>query len=584
MPVRRVPERQRGEPTDQRQRGHAQHHLGPPASGQPLDQPAAGRGEAQPAGDGHRDGERAPAPDPCPLRELLRRRDLFRREHVTGGGRVGHPARHRVPGDEDDRQHQQGHATHEGDRDPDARVRPARPVAHPARSSSRACHRDVSSRSPKPNSDAQRGVHLGAGIHGAIEVHQTSLTADVGQEPAGQPGRLVRRPQVCGRGVELGLPGQLRRRAVGTDLPDDLPSGHGDGQVDVAQGDVVGEALQQPQRHGADRRVRGHVHRLVAHHHLRSAGFEVAEHVRVDEDVDRPVGRERAVGGRGHRRDRVVLPRVAVQGAVKGGERRRHLHHQPRPPARQHAVDGRHRRLRQRLEPVGLAGVPGDEDERAGVAAYDERGGHPQRRAPVTTADGGDHGAIAVDPEPEPHLGQRRGGVEATERPGGVDRRLPGAVLGDAAQLVDVPQGEFGDLGRCGVFGQGDQLVAGGVVVGVCQVPRPLGTALQDGILEAAERLAGERGRRGPGGTARRRGDVRVVVEHEPGEQAGDQQQGQRKAGHPPEGATGLSDVLVSQGERRLSTAWSTGRTPRHRCWGSRRARSRRFRCTCRRG
>ena len=271
-------------------------------------------------------------------------------------------------------------------------------------------------------------------------------------------------------------PGSCAGGPSRTYLPDDLAGGHGDGQVDVAQGDVVGEALQQPQRHGADRRVRGDVHRLVAHHHLRSAGLEVAEHLRVDEDVDRRVGRERAVGGRGDRRDRVVLPRVAVQGAVEGGD----ASAAPRPPAAASSAAAppgrpapppapapRTGRPRARPRPTRTS-VSASRRTSSGVVIHSG-----ERRSPPPTEVTTTRSPSTRNPNRTSDM--RRGRVEAAERPGGVDRGLPGAVLGDARPARRRTAGRSRRPGRRGVLDQGDQLVAGRAVVGVGEAPAPLG-------------------------------------------------------------------------------------------------------------
>ena len=257
---------------------------------QPFHDPATGAREAQPARHRQRDGEGAPAPHPGPARELLGSRDLrpaVKTALAATGGGV--PPGTGSQGTSTTARTTKATPADNGDHDAGPGVGPA----HAAKSCSRSRHSSVNSRSLSPYVACSAAPTVGAVVHVAVEAHQPGLPAEVGQQPAGQPRGLVRRAEVRRRGVELGRAGQLCWRPVAAYPPDDLPGGHRDRQVHVAQRDVVGEALQQPQRHRAGGGVGGDVHGLVAHHHLRSARLEAAEDLRVDEDVHRRVRGER---------------------------------------------------------------------------------------------------------------------------------------------------------------------------------------------------------------------------------------------------------------------------------------------------
>ena len=122
--------------------------------------------------------------------------------------------------------------------------------------------------------------------------------------------------QLVGR-VELVRPRQAAGRAGAAHVGEDLAGGHRDGQVAAGQRDVVGEPLEQPQRHRGDRRPHRDVGGLVAHHDLGAVVSESLEHPGVDQDVRRRVRVAGPVDGRGHRGDRVVGAGLDVGGEIR---------------------------------------------------------------------------------------------------------------------------------------------------------------------------------------------------------------------------------------------------------------------------
>ena len=137
----------------------------------------------------------------------------------------------------------------------------------------------------QPPLPATRQVCLGdaealpeRGLQGAtvgdvgVEIDQGLLSPPLGQQHAGQPGTLVRRPEVRRAGRELVWSGQVVRHAVPAYLADDLPGRGAQRQVDVAEGDVVGEPLEEPGGDLAPGGVGGDVNGLVAEDHLAIRG------------------------------------------------------------------------------------------------------------------------------------------------------------------------------------------------------------------------------------------------------------------------------------------------------------------------
>ena len=174
-------------------------------------------------------------------------------------------------------------------------------------------------------------------------------------------------------------PGSAWGRPVAPDLPDHLAGGRRQRQVDVAQRDVVREALEQPQRHRAAGRVGRHVHSLVAHHDLGTCGPQPAEDLRVDEDVDRRAARSSVPSA-------VVVtaaipaysPASAPSARSSPAAERRHLDDQARPPAGQHPAHDRH-------GGPGPGGVPGERAAGPRPAAGDQ---HERVRAVRLTRTG----------------------------------------------------------------------------------------------------------------------------------------------------------------------------------------------------
>ena len=359
-------------------------------------------------------------------------------------------------------------------------------------------------------------------------------------------------------------PGSCAGGPVAAYPPDDLPCGHRARQVHVAQRDVVREALQEPQRHRAGGGIGGDVHGLVTHHHLGSARPEAAEDLRVDEDVHRRVRGEGTVRGDVTAAIWSYSPGSAVQRLVQCLHRRRHLHHQARLPAREHRTHHRDRRAGASRVGVRLARIAAHEDQCVGAAVDSRRGvviHSGERRSPppmdVTTT-------WSPETEAEADLGHGRSPVEAAERPGRVDGGLPDAVVATAPQLVDVPQREVVHPRAHAVLDQVRQLLTGlrrrsGSASASASSGRPSATASSSALRASL----GERWGRGPGLVVGGGCDASVVVERHPGDEPHDQEQRQRKAGHPPTWATGLCDVWVSQGGRRRSTASRRRRQPR---------------------
>ena len=199
-----------------------------------------------------------------------------------------------------------------------------------ARSRSRSRHRWVSCSSVSPNSELQRPGQLGTAGDLLVEAHERLLRPRRRPAPGRPPTRSRTPPRGGSRSGRTRAAREVVRRAVAAHLLDDLAGRGADRQVDVVQGDVVGEPLEQPHRHpagerGAGRDVRG----LVAEHDLAAHRVQPVVDRRVDVDVHRRAGREGAV----HRgRDRGDVGVGAGLGGQRGVEpllRRRHLHHEP---------------------------------------------------------------------------------------------------------------------------------------------------------------------------------------------------------------------------------------------------------------
>ena len=180
--------------------------------------------------------------------------------------------------------------------------------------------------------------------------------------------------------------------------------------------------------------------------------------------------------------------------------------------------------------------------------------------------------------------------VEAGEAPRGLRVRREGAVRGHSPGLVDVAQREGRHAERLRVAddpGQGVGRPDGGP-----QSPRRRRVVTADRGLQATQE-GGRLGRRRLRGsrTAERR-VVRRVTLGQPDHEPDDEGQEQREAGHPPTGATGHSLLAqgpagrrgVSQDGPRRRTASCRAEPRGSRPRGSRRSRSCRCRCTCRRG
>ena len=127
-------------------------------------------------------------------------------------------------------------------------------------------------------------------VHGPVELHQLALPLPLGDQPAGEPGRLVGLGQLGRRRGE-----RLRRRQRGRHLarPDRLEQLlrrrlvlHGYG----GERDVVGETLGQPQRYRRGGGGRRDVGGLVRQHDPAALFAELVEQLRVGHDPHRRTG------------------------------------------------------------------------------------------------------------------------------------------------------------------------------------------------------------------------------------------------------------------------------------------------------
>ena len=206
-----------------------------PGPGRPA---GADPAEPEHAGDDQGDRQRGPAQDARESGVVLGPLDLLGREDAVGaGGGCSGP-----PGTGSHGTRSTASATkatspsardHSGDPPPVAsRSHQAPSADRAARSSSRCRQRAVSSASVSPKTPAQHRVEVAAARDLLVEPHQRLLPAGVGEHQAGHPGALVGGTEVRGGLVELGLPGQLVRRAVAAHLGDDLARRGRDRQVD----------------------------------------------------------------------------------------------------------------------------------------------------------------------------------------------------------------------------------------------------------------------------------------------------------------------------------------------------------------
>ena len=251
-----------------------------------------------------------------------------------------------------------------------------------------------------------------------VEVDQGLLSPALGQQHAGQPGTLVRRPEVRRAGRELVGSGQVVRHAVPAYLPDDLPGRGAQRQVDVAEGDVVGEPLEEPGGDVAPGGVGGDVDRLVAEDHLLTGGLEPVEHLGVDEHVHGRVGVGRAVGRSGDGRDAGRVAGFGVQGPVERRARGRHLDHQAAAPVRKHATDDSHRGRGQPLVTLGLAAP-----EAALTRDHDQHARRPSDHHRTREPAGHPAGARLAEPGDRHPVGAGRHELDVQLRAGRVARR-----------------------------------------------------------------------------------------------------------------------------------------------------------------
>ena len=256
-------EGQGDDPAEDDQDQHRPHGAQPPRAAQAPHEPGAERREPQAGGDGQGDQRRGQAPDPGPARVVLAARELPGAEPASSGRAGAGPRRW-------------GRAGRATARRPPARRRPA-PPSTPRSTGARTSRAPLvdlvdpghlaQPRLPGPGQRRHRqpGLLAQRPLQPACRRRPRRRPPPGRPRPPGpraprRPATPPRRPRRSRRRPRRSRPGRAARRArrPARTCATTWPAVVVERQVDVAQGDVVGEALEQPRAaaRGAARRWR----------------------------------------------------------------------------------------------------------------------------------------------------------------------------------------------------------------------------------------------------------------------------------------------------------------------------------------